>query len=211
MNRPWTGRTLLLGVLAASWGLRLSVYLLWRNWGHGEDRRYQAMRLRHGECFWWQSLFIVFWLQAAILWFISLPVQVTAAAGNLVPLGLIDAMGAGVFTFGFVFEVAGDWQLARFKSNPANRGRVMDQGLWRYTRHPNYFGDACVWWGIYIIALAGGAWWTILSPLAMTTLLLKVSGVSLLEQTIIERRPDYVAYQASTNAFIPGPRRRIPS
>ncbi len=205
LNQPATNRGLLLGLLTAVWGLRLSVYLLMRNWGHGEDRRYQAMRAHQGQRFWWRSLFTVFWLQAAILWFVSLPIQVAAAAGEPRPLGWLDALGATVFVVGFVFESVGDWQLARFKRDPANRGRVMDRGLWRYTRHPNYFGDACVWWGLYLIAAAGGAWWTILSPLAMTVLLLKVSGVSLLEKTITERRPEYAAYQARTNAFLPGP------
>ena len=109
---------------------------------------------------------------------------------------------------GFLFEAIGDWQLARFKAKLANAGRVMDRGLWRFTRHPNYFGDCCVWWGLYLIAAAGGAWWTVLSPLAMTLLLLKVSGVSLLEKTIVDRRPDYADYQARTNAFFPGPSRK---
>jgi steroid 5-alpha reductase family enzyme len=106
-----------------------------------------------------------------------------------------------------MFESISDWQLARFKAIPANAGRVMDRGLWRFTRHPNYFGDSCVWWGLYLLAAVGGAWWTLLSPLAMTLLLLKVSGVSLLEKTITDRRPDYVDYQARTNAFFPGPPR----
>lgn len=208
LNQPATNRGLILGMLTVVWGLRLSAYLLWRNWGHGEDRRYQAMRANQGDRFWWASLFTVFWLQAALLWFVSLPIQVAAVAGDQRPLGWLDAVGVALFLLGLGFESVGDWQLARFKRDPANRGRVMDRGLWRYTRHPNYFGDACVWWGLYLIAAAGGAWWTILSPLAMTILLLKVSGVSLLEKTITERRPEYAAYQARTNAFFPGPPRR---
>jgi len=209
LNQPATNRGLLLGLLTAAWGLQLSIYLIRRNWGHGEDRRYQAMRAHQGQRFWWLSLFTVFWLQAAILWFVSFPIQVAAAAGEPRTLGWLDALGVTVFFVGLVFESVGDWQLAQFKRDPANRGRVMDRGLWRYTRHPNYFGDACVWWGLYLIAAAGGAWWTILSPLAMTVLLLKVSGVSLLEKTITERRPEYAAYQARTNAFLPGPPRRV--
>ena len=195
-------------MLTVLWGLRLSMYLLWRNWGHGEDRRYQAMRAHQGQRFWWLSLLTVFWLQAAILWFVSLPVQVTAVTDDAGPIGWLDAIGGALFLVGFGFETVGDWQLARFKRDPANRGQVMDRGLWRYTRHPNYFGDACVWWGLFLIAACGGAWWTILSPVVMTTLLLKVSGVSLLEKSITERRPEYAAYQARTNAFFPGPPRR---
>lgn len=208
LNQPPSDRGMLIGLLTITWGVRLSVYLLWRNWGHGEDRRYQAMRAYQGSRFWWLSLFTVFWLQAAILWFVSLPVQAVAVARDAPPLGWLDAFGGGLFLLGLGFEAVGDWQLARFKHDPTNQGRVMDRGLWRYTRHPNYFGDACVWWGLYLIAAAGGAWWTFLSPLAMTALLLKVSGVSLLEKTITERRPEYAAYQARTNAFFPGLPRR---
>lgn len=211
LNRPADVRTLLLVVLTGIWGLRLSLFLLWRNWGHGEDRRYRAMRERQGARFWWVSLFTVFLLQAVILWFVSLPIQVVAAWQNAAPLRWLDGLGVLLWGVGFAFETIGDWQLARFKSDPANQGRVMDRGLWRYTRHPNYFGDCCVWWGIYLVAAAGGAWWTVFCPLVMTVLLLKVSGVSLLESTITERRPEYAAYQARTNAFFPGPPKTHPT
>lgn len=204
LNFPPNARTTLLVVLTVVWGLRLSLFLLWRNWAHGEDRRYQAMRDRHGRRFWWVSLFTVFMLQATILWFVSLPIQVAANQNATAPLHLLDGIGLLTWTIGFAFEAIGDWQLARFKANPANAGRVMDRGLWRFTRHPNYFGDFAVWWGLYIIAVAGGAWWTLLSPLAMSFLLLNVSGVTLLEKTIADRRPDYASYQARTNAFFPG-------
>jgi len=204
LNFPPSARTTLLVTLAAVWGLRLSLFLLWRNRGHGEDRRYQAMRNHHGQRFWWVSLFTVFMLQAVILWFVSLPIQVTASQDETNPLHWLDGLGVLIWTIGFAFEAVGDWQLARFKADPANAGRVMDRGLWRFTRHPNYFGDFAVWWGLYIIAAAGGAWWTLLSPLAMSFLLLKVSGVTLLEKTITDRRPDYANYQARTNAFFPG-------
>lgn len=208
LNLPPSARTALLVALTAIWGLRLSVYLLRRNWGHGEDRRYQAMRARHGRRFWWVSLFSVFMLQAVILWFVSLPIQVTCSQGEANQLNWLDGLGVLIWTIGFAFEAVGDWQLARFKADPANAGRVMDRGLWRFTRHPNYFGDFCVWWGLYAIAVAGGAWWTFFSPLAMSFLLLKVSGVTLLEKTITDRRPDYANYQARTNSFFPGPPRR---
>lgn len=205
VNAPAAFRVLLLASLTTIWGLRLSLFLLWRNWGQGEDRRYAMMRSHHGRKFWWLSLFTVFLLQAAILWFVSLPIQVTAALNSTNPLGWLDVAGLAIWGLGMFFETVGDWQLARFRSNPINEGRTLDRGLWRYTRHPNYFGDFCVWWGIYLIAVAGGAWATVLSPLLMSFLLLKVSGVTLLERGMTSRRPDYLAYQARTNAFFPGP------
>jgi steroid 5-alpha reductase family enzyme len=140
------------------------------------------------------------------MWVVSLPVQVGQLAGP--PASWLDALGATVWTVGFVFESVGDYQLARFKANPAHQGQVMDRGLWRYTRHPNYFGDFLVWWGLYLVAAAGGGWWTIVSPLLMSVLLMRVSGVALLERTIGQRRPAYAAYAARTNAFFPWPPRK---
>ena len=207
MNSPASLRVLILTILTAVWGVRLSLFLLWRNRGYSEDRRYAAMRLHHGSRFWWVSLFTVFLLQAAILWFVSLPIQVAAALNSSFAFGWLDAAGIAIWSLGLFFEAVGDLQLAQFKMDPNNAGRVMDHGLWRYTRHPNYFGDFCVWWGLYLIAAAGGAWMTVFSPLLMSFLLLKVSGVNLLERTIADRRPDYVAYMARTNSFFPGPRR----
>ena len=217
-------RVWLLVALTTIWGLRLSLYLLFRNWSHAEDRRYQAMRQHHGKRFWWVSLLTVFWLQGVILWIVSMPIQVSALAdawafetqlavsdpqyfespldaGHV--LGWMDLVGLSVWFVGFVFETVGDYQMSRFRGDPANAGRVMDRGLWQYTRHPNYFGDFCIWWGIYLIAVAGGAAWTIFSPLLMSFLLLKVSGVSLLEKDIVYRRPEYAAYQNRTSAFFP--------
>ena len=205
---PTSLRVLILTVLTSIWGLRLSLFLLRRNWGHAEDHRYAAMRAHHGSRFWWMSLFTVFLLQGAILWFVSLPIQAAAVNNLASPLGWLDGLGIGVWMVGLFFEAVGDAQLTRFKADPSNAGRVMDRGLWRYTRHPNYFGDFCVWWGLYLIAAAGGATWTAASPLLMSFLLLKVSGVSLLERTITGRRPEYAVYRARTNAFFPGPRRR---
>ena len=205
LNSSGTARVATLVGLTTVWGLRLSLFLLKRNLSHREDRRYTAMRTRHGNHFWWISLFNVFLLQGAILWFVSLPLQIAAARHTPAPLNWLDAAGIIVWFIGLFFETVGDWQLARFKANPENAGRVMDRGLWRYTRHPNYFGDFCVWWGLYLVAAAGGAAWMIFSPLFMSFLLLKVSGVSLLEQTITDRRPDYAAYQARTSAFFPWP------
>lgn len=211
LNLPPGTRTALLLAQTGIWGARLSLFLLWRNWGHGEDRRYRAMRERRGQGFWWVSFFTVFLLQAVILWFVSLPIQVAVSWDAGGGLGASAWLGLLLWTIGLAFESLGDWQLARFKADPANAGRVMDKGLWRYTRHPNYFGDFCVWWGIYLVAADGGAWWTILSPVVMSLLLMKVSGVALLEGTIAERRPAYAEYQARTNAFFPGPPRRHPT
>jgi len=205
VNSSTGARPILLLSLTTLWGVRLSLHLSKRNWGHGEDRRYVSMREYHGPRFWWISLFTVFLLQGVLLWFIALPIQAALATSQPTALGWIDAVGGLVWLVGMFFETVGDWQLARFKADPAHAGRVLDRGLWRYTRHPNYFGDFCVWWGLYLIAVGGGAWWTIASPLAMSFLLMKVSGVALLESTIVDRRPEYAAYQLRTSPFFPWP------
>ena len=191
------------------WALRLSGYLTWRNWGEPEDRRYQAIRRHNEPHFWLKSLYIVFGLQGLLAWIVSLPVLAAIAAPA--DIAWLDGAGLTLWAIGLGFEAVGDRQLARFKRDPANAGRVMDRGLWRYTRHPNYFGDCCAWWGVYLIAAAGGGWWSIPGPLLMTLLLLRVSGVALLERDITERRPAYRDYVARTNAFFPGPPRRHPT
>ncbi len=195
-------RTALLLALVTLWSLRLCIYITWRNWGHGEDRRYVAIRARNEPNFPLKSLYLVFALQAGLAWIISLPLL----AGILsdAPWGTFDVLGAAFWVVGFSFEAGGDWQLARFKSDPANHGQVMDRGFWRFTRHPNYFGDFCVWWGFYLIAASAGAWWSIIAPLLMSVLLMRVSGVTLLEKDIGERRPKYADYVRRTNAFFPG-------
>ncbi len=198
-----TARVTLLSVLVLIWSVRLSAYIVWRNYGEGEDRRYQKIRANNEPGFVWKSFFIVFALQAVLAWFISLPLL--AAANSTAPLGWLDFAGLAVWICGFVFEAGGDYQLARFKADPANEGKVMDRGLWRYTRHPNYFGDFMIWWGYYLIAVSAGGWWSIAGPALMSFLLLKVSGVALLEKDIGERRPKYREYVARTNAFFPGP------
>jgi steroid 5-alpha reductase family enzyme len=200
-------RSLLVSAMVTVWGLRLGGYLLWRNAGHGEDPRYAAMRARAGARFWWRSLFSVFVLQGAILWFVSLPLQVVQAAPGG-PLGALDAAGLAVWCIGLIFESVGDLQLARFKADPRNAGAVMDRGLWRYTRHPNYFGDFCAWWGIFGVALSAphGAY-TVASPALMSFLLLRVSGVPLLERGLREHRPGYADYARRTSAFFPRPPR----
>ena len=202
-----SARAWLLLILVSLWGLRLTIFLGMRNIGHGEDRRYAAMRASIGPRYWWVSLFSVFGLQVGLIWGISMPIQMGMASPPS-SLGLLDGMGIGLWAVGLYFESVGDYQLARFKRDPANAGKVMDTGLWAYTRHPNYFGDFCVWWGIYLVAVGAGAAWTVFSPLVMSVLLLKVSGVTLLEKTIGERRPGYAAYVARTNSFFPWPPRR---
>lgn len=194
--------------LSALWGLRLGGYLLWRNWGRGEDSRYRAMRRHHGDRFRWVSLGTVFGLQGTLMWLVSLPLQV-AQLGPPTGLGPLDAIGVALFATGFVFESVGDLQLARFKADPANAGCVMDRGLWRYTRHPNYFGDFLVWWGFGALALgAPGGVFALLGPALMTVFLLRVSGVALLERSIGKRRPAYADYARRTSAFFPLPPRR---
>lgn len=201
-------RRWLLVSLVTVWGLRLGGYLARRNHGKGEDFRYAAMREKAGGRFWIVSLFKVFLLQGALMWVVSLPVQAGQLAARPDGIGPLAIAGAAVWAVGLFFEAVGDAQLARFKADPANRSRVMDRGLWRYTRHPNYFGDFLVWWGIYLVALEGdGAWWSFVGPLVMSWLLLRVSGVTLLEKTISTRRPGYAEYVRRTSAFLPRPPR----
>ena len=194
--------------LVGAWALRLSLFITRRNWGHGEDRRYQQIRARNQPNFALKSLYLVFVLQAVLAWIVATPFFVALVAGASAPqpLGWLDALGFVLSAFGIVFEAVGDTQMAIFKANPRHAGQVMDRGLWRYTRHPNYFGEVCVWWGLWLMALAGAGWsgaWSVISPLLMTFLLLKVSGVSLLEKDIGARRPAYRDYIARTSAFVP--------
>ncbi|MFO7641881.1 MAG: DUF1295 domain-containing protein [Candidatus Competibacteraceae bacterium] len=193
-------------VMVGLWALRLAAYITWRNWGEEEDRRYQQIRERNQPGFAYKSLYLVFGLQGVLAWIISLPLL--AAIHANAPLDWLGYLGILVWLVGMAFEAGGDWQLARFKADPTNRGKVLDSGLWRYTRHPNYFGNALVWWGFFLLALSAGGWWAVVAPALMTFLLLKVSGVVLLEQDISDRRPEYRAYIQRTNAFFPGPLRQ---
>jgi steroid 5-alpha reductase family enzyme len=195
---------IVLGLLAA-WALRLSIYLAARNWNAPEDRRYRAIRARNQPGFAWKSLYLVFGLQALLACIISAPLAAAVPAPG-VP-AVLGVSGAILCGFGIAFETIADWQLARFKADSRNASRVMDRGLWRLSRHPNYFGEFCVWWGFYLLAADAGGWWTAFSPVLMSVLLLRVSGVALLERNIGERRPGYGDYAARTNAFFPGPPR----
>ena len=190
-------------VLVAIWALRLSIYITARNWGQPEDYRYQSIRAKNEPGFALKSLYIVFGLQAVLAWLIALPLLPAIASAS--GFNWLDGVAAALWIVGFTFEAGGDFQLARFKARPDSKGQVLDTGFWRYTRHPNYFGDFCIWWSFYLFAVASGGWWSIASPLLMSILLLKVSGVAMLEKTIGDRRPEYAEYIRRTNAFFPGP------
>lgn len=189
------------------WGLRLSAHITWRNWGHGEDARYAAMREdRSDYAFAVRSLFTIFWLQGVLVAVIGLPMLASVQGGS--PVWVLVGLGWAVWLFGFLYEAVADWQLARFKADPGNRGRVMDRGLWRYSRHPNYFGEIVLWLGYGLIGLAFGGWWALPSVALMVFLIIRVSGVHLLDRRMTETRPGYREYVARTNALIPGLPRR---
>lgn len=201
-------RKLLISALVTVWGMRLSFHILIRNWGRGEDFRYRKWRQEAGAAWWWQSLWRVFFLQGVLLWIISFPLLAAQRLSLSARLTIFDFLGIAVWLFGFFFEAVGDYQLSRFRAKAENRGKVLDRGVWRYTRHPNYFGDAAQWWGYYLIAVAAGGWWSVFSPILMTFLLVRVSGAALLEKTL-ETRPGYREYVERTSAFIPWlPRRK---
>jgi steroid 5-alpha reductase family enzyme len=201
-------RRFLVVTLVAMWGFRLGGYLYARKRGQGEDFRYAAMRRRAAGDFRSTSLVTVFLLQALLMWVVSFPVQWVVTTPSSPDLGFFDVVGIVLWTVGLACESIGDLQLVAFKADPSNAGKVLDTGLWRYTRHPNYFGDACVWWGFYAFALATDhGWWTIIGPAVMTGLLLRVSGVPMLERGLLKRRPDYADYVARTSPFVPWPPR----
>jgi len=201
-------RTILVTALALMWGGRLSLHIFRRSRGKDEDPRYAAWRAAAGDSFWWKSYFTVFLLQGFLMWVIAAPLALSAWSPVPAGLTLLDGLGAAVWLAGFLFEAIGDAQLRAFKSDPDNRGKVLDSGLWAWTRHPNYFGDALLWWGFFLIALSvPGGGWTIFSPVLMTFLLLRVSGVSLLEKGLKESKPGYAKYVESTSAFFPRPPR----
>jgi len=207
----YEGRSILISVLVTIWGLRLSFHIARRNWSEPEDRRYQRMRERVGARFWWRSYVTVFLLQGALLWTISMPLLAAQNAAAPDGFRIWDFLALIVWEIGFLFEAGGDWQLSRFRSDPANAGKVMNRGLWRYTRHPNYFGDAMIWWAFFVIAAhTTDGWITIFSPIIMTFLLVRVSGVTMLERDLKLSKPDYAEYIRRTSAFIPWfPRNRV--
>jgi steroid 5-alpha reductase family enzyme len=201
---PRSPRLSLVLWLLALWAARLAVYLVTRSAGKGEERRYGDLRVRHEPGFAFKSLYLVFVPQALLAWVISLPLM--GAFASIQPTGLLDQAGLALWGIGFLFESFADWQLARFRRDPANADAVMDRGLWRFTRHPNYFGEACIWWGFWLIALSAGAWWALPGPVVLTWLMLRASRLRQ-ENDIGNRRPQYADYVLKTNAFFPARRR----
>ncbi len=188
-------------LLLTVWAIRLAFYITWRNWGQEEDSRYQTIRKNNQPNFEFKSLYIVFLLQAFLAVIVALPLMSIFSSNS--EINILDYLALALWLTGMLFESVSDLQLLRFKSSHRNKDKVLETGLWRYSRHPNYFGEFCVWWAFFLFAVASGHWWSIISPLLMTILLLKVSGVSLLESTISERRPAYASYCKTTNAFFP--------
>ena len=197
-------RNIFLSTMVTIWGLRLSIFIGFRNNGKGEDFRYQEFRKKYGENrYWWISFFQTFLLQGLLMWLISAPLLGSQYWGHDKPLGVLDYFGIIIWIIGFTFEAGGDFQLTRFRADPSNRGKVLNTGFWKYTRHPNYFGDAAAWWGYGIMCLSAGSYIPVLGSLLMTALIIKVSGVALLEKSLVSQKPQYKEYIEKTNAFIP--------
>ena len=197
-------RHILVLILVSIWGLRLTIYLANRNIGKKEDFRYQEFRKRYGiNRYWWVSFFQVFLLQGFLILIISLPLLGASFYTKSNDLMGLDYLAILIWVIGFIFESIGDFQLSKFKSNPNNKGKVLDKGLWKYTRHPNYFGDTFIWWAYAIFSVSAGSYWPIIGSVIMTILIIKVSGVSLLEKTLKNKKPGYEEYIRKTNSFFP--------
>ena len=203
-----TDRRQLMLLITAIWSLRLGIFLFLRWRREGPDGRYVALLAKAPGNVHIHSLKKVFLLQGPMLWLVSLPVQLGQIQAEPLQLGVLAWVGAGLAAIGIFFESVGDQQMANFKSDPANHGKVMDRGLWRYTRHPNYFGDTCVWWGLYLIAAETSLGiWSIIGPALLTWTLIKWSGAALLERRLKRSRPGYIEYLERTSSFIPWPPR----
>ncbi len=197
-------RKIILLAFVSLWGLRLAIYLAWRNLGKGEDFRYREFRRKYGENrYWWVSYFQTFLLQGALILFVSLPLLGTNALTVSNGLNWIDYLAILVFMIGFSFEAGGDFQLAQFRNNPSNKGKVLNTGFWKYTRHPNYFGDSAVWWSFALFSISAGSYWTFIGSIGMTLLIIKISGVALLEKSLKDSKPQYRDYVQKTNSFFP--------
>jgi steroid 5-alpha reductase family enzyme len=204
LNTEMTPAKVILFLLVTVWGLRLSIYLGWRNAGKPEDFRYQEFRKKYGENrYWWISFFQTFMLQGILMFIISLPLLGTNLNSTSDNLSWLDYAGVAIWVIGFIFEAGGDMQLAQFKANKANKGKVLNTGLWHYTRHPNYFGDSAVWWGFGLICLSTESYWYATGSVIMTLLIIKVSGVALLEKSLKDQKPQYKDYIEKTSSFIP--------
>ena len=211
LSEGYPARKWLISLLVTFWGIRLVIYLSWRNWGAGEDPRYVGMRNKSGDRFWIVSLFKVFLLQAIFMFVIFMVIQMGQIPSVPKTLTWLDVTGSILWGIGFFFESVGDYQLARFKGDPANKGKVMNRGLWAYTRHPNYFGEFLVWWGIFFVTFATpNSGWTVISPVIITIVLVKMTGIPLTERSILDRNPGYKAYIQNTSAFFPWfPKRNV--
>ena len=197
-------RKIILLVLVTLWALRLSIYLAWRNIGKGEDYRYQEFRKKYGEeRYWWVSFFQVFLLQGILIVLVSLPLLATNFETQNDYLNLFDYLAILFWVIGFIFESVGDYQLSKFKMNPNNKGKVLNTGLWKYTRHPNYFGDTMVWWAYAIFSIVSQNYWSFIGSIIMTLLIVKVSGVALLEKSLKDKKLEYLEYIRKTNSFFP--------
>jgi steroid 5-alpha reductase family enzyme len=210
LHTGFTPRAMVIVALTSCWALRLGGHIFFRKLHEpGEDHRYTSIREKQGASFWWKSLFMIFWLQALLLWLVSWPLQ--AAVVLSAPIWWLDGLGAALAAGGIILEGVADGQLTRFKADPANKGQVMDKGVWGWSRHPNYFGDFMMWWGFFALGIAaGGPWWIIASPLVMSALLIKYSGAGLMEETIKNRRPGYAEYVRRTSLFVPLPPKKGP-
>lgn len=204
MSGDLNARKILILTLVGFWGLRLAIYLAWRNIGKGEDFRYKEFRRNYGpKRYWWFSYFQTFLLQGVLIMIVSLPLLGINSSASSGDLNLLDYFGIIVWLIGFTFEAGGDFQLARFKRDFANKGKVLNTGFWKYTRHPNYFGDAAVWWAYAIFSIAAGSYWQIIGAIVMTLLIIKISGVALLEKTLNNTKPQYREYIQKTSSFFP--------
>lgn len=200
-------RGLIVCALVSIWGVRLASHIHARHQGKPEDYRYLTWRNEWGKWFYPRSYVQIYLLQGFLLFLVALPILVIHDSGAS-PLGVLDYLGISVWLAGFFFEVVGDAQLARFIKNPESKGKIMQSGLWAYTRHPNYFGEVTLWWGIWIMALSSThGWLAIIGPLTITFLILKVSGVPMLEKKM-EENPDFAEYKRRVSMFFPLPPRR---
>lgn len=198
-------RGILVGVLISVWGLRLAWYIRTRNRGKTEDYRYAKWRQEWGKWFYIRSYLQVYLLQGFFLYLIILPVLIINQKDVGSPFNYLDILGVAVWIFGFLFEVMGDAQLAKFIKNPDNKGKIIQSGLWRYTRHPNYFGEVTLWWGIWLISLSAYfCFLSLIGPLTITFLILKVSGIPMLEKKY-QGNPEFEAYKRKTSVFFPLP------
>ena len=195
-----SARAVIVLALVIIWAVRLSAYITLRHWGDDEDHRYKSIREDNNPGFEYKSLYMIFAFQALVAWLISMPLFFAIQSDS--PLSLFDYIGIALWLVGMYFEAVADYQLWKFKQNADNRGKIFTAGLWKYTRHPNYFGEFLIWWGFFCLALSTGAYWTVISPLLMTYFLMKFSGVGRLEQTM-KLRPGYESYMKTTNAFFP--------